>query len=164
MKQLVLIRHAKAEESNAATKDFDRSLNPRGFLDAPKMGLRLKEMGELPQVVFSSPAERTRLTAEFILEQAGFNTELIHWEEEIYEASARILMQVVNRIPDEYDKVWMFGHNPGMTYLAEYLTGEAIGNLPTCGIYAMTFELDSWAAVSQQTGSKKYYIYPKEEI
>jgi phosphohistidine phosphatase len=163
MKQLVLIRHAKSEESNAATKDFDRSLNPRGFSDAPKMGLRLREHGEHPQFVISSPAERARLTAEFVLEQVGFATENIHWEEEVYEASARILMHVVNNISEEYDTVWMFGHNPGFTYLAEYLTGEAIGNIPTCGVYAMTFEVGSWAEVSQHTATRKFYMYPKEE-
>ena len=163
MKQLVLIRHAKSEESNAGTKDFDRSLNPRGFSDAPKMGLRLKELNETPQFVISSPAERARLTAQFVLEQVGYDNDNIHWEEEVYEASARILMNVVNGISDEYETVWMFGHNPGFTYLAEYLTGEVIGNIPTCGAFGMTFDISSWSEVSQNTGSKKFYIYPKDE-
>jgi phosphohistidine phosphatase len=163
MKQLVLIRHAKSEESNAGTKDFDRSLNPRGFSDAPKIGLRLKELGEVPQFVISSPAERARLTAQFVLEQVGFNTDNIHWEEEVYEASARVLMNVINGISEEYDTVWMFGHNPGFTYLTEYLTSEAIGNIPTCGAFAMTFEVDKWAEISQHTAIKKFYIYPKDE-
>ncbi len=163
MKQLVLIRHAKSEESNAGTKDFDRSLNPRGFSDAPKMGLRLRELSEAPQFVISSPAERARLTAQFILEQVGFDGDHIQWEEEVYEASARVLMNIVNGISEEYDTVWMFGHNPGFTYLAEYLTSEAIGNIPTCGVYAMTFEVATWAEVSQHTAVKKFYIYPKDE-
>lgn len=163
MKKLVLIRHAKSEESNAGTKDFDRSLNPRGFSDAPKMGLRLKELGETPQFVISSPAERARLTAQFVLEQVGFESDNIHWEEEVYEASARVLMNIVNGISEEYDTVWMFGHNPGFTYLAEYLTSEAFGNIHTCGVFAMTFEVEKWAEISQHTATKKFYIYPKDE-
>lgn len=163
MKKLILIRHAKSEESNAGTKDFDRLLNPRGFSDAPKMGLRLKELGESPQFVISSPAERARLTAQFVLEQVGFNLDNIHWEGEVYEASARVLMNVINGIAEEFDTVWMFGHNPGFTYLTEYLTSEAIGNIPTCGVFAMTFEVATWAEVSQHTATKQFYIFPKDE-
>ncbi len=161
MKQLVLIRHAKSEWANVVVKDFDRTLNTRGFSDAPKMGLRLKELTALPQLVISSPAERAKLTAQLLLEQVGFDVDQVQWEENIYEASARILLQVVNELPDEYDTVWLFGHNPGLSYLAEYLTGGEVGNIPTCGIYAIDLDVDSWTEVSQHSGNKKFYIYPK---
>lgn len=164
MKKLVLIRHAKSEESNAATKDFERSLNPQGFSDAPRMGVRLHEMGELPQLIISSTAERARTTAQLVIEQIGFNIDNVQWQENVYEASARILLQIINDIPENYQTVWMFGHNPGFTYLAEYLTGEVIGNIPTCGVFAMNLEVEKWAEVSQHTATRKFFIYPKEML
>jgi phosphohistidine phosphatase len=163
MKKLVLIRHAKSEWANVVVKDFDRSLNTRGFSDAPKMGLQLKSLTTKPDLVISSPAERTRLTAQLVLEQIGFDLDEVQWNEEVYEASARTLMNVVNAIPDEFETVWMFGHNPGFSYLAEYLTAGEVGDIPTCGVFAIEFELDSWALVSQNTGHKSFYIYPKLE-
>lgn len=163
MKQLVLIRHAKSEWANVVVKDFERTLNTRGFSDAPKMGLRLKELATSPDLVISSPAERAKLTAQLVLEQVGFDFDQVQWEEDVYEASARILLQVVNNIPDQYNTVWMFGHNPGFSYLAEYLTGAEVGNIPTCGVYAINVEVASWAMVSQNTGSKKFFVYPKLE-
>ncbi len=163
MKQLVLIRHAKSEWANVVVKDFDRTLNTRGFSDAPKMGLQLKDLTSVPQLVISSPAERAKLTAQLVLEQVGFDFDLVQWEEDAYEASARILLQLVNTISDDVDTVWMFGHNPGFSYLAEYLTGAEVGNIPTCGAYAIEFDVTSWSLISQNSGSKKFYIYPKLE-
>ena len=161
MKKLVLIRHAKSEWANVVVKDFDRSLNTRGFSDAPKMGLQLKSLTNKPDLVISSPAERAKLTAQLVLEQMDYDFDAVQWDEEVYEASARTLMNVINAIPDEYETVWMFGHNPGFSYLAEYLTAGEVGNIPTCGVFAMEFELTSWAMISQNTGSKAFYIYPK---
>jgi phosphohistidine phosphatase len=160
-KTLLLIRHAKSDWSVQGQKDFDRELNQRGNMDAPRMGSKLFEMGIKPDLVVSSPAQRARSTAEYICEQIKYPLERIDFNEEIYEASVRTLLKVVNELNDIYSTVVIVGHNPGFSYLAENLTGAVIGDLPTCGIIELTFEFDSWALVSQNTAKLKSFIYPK---
>jgi phosphohistidine phosphatase len=163
-KTLLLIRHAKSDWSIQGQKDFDRELNQRGHTDAPRMGAKLFEMGIKPELVVSSPAQRTKLTAEYICEQVKYPVEKIEYNEEIYEASVRTLLKVVNELDDIYSMVAIVGHNPGFSYLAEYLTGAVIGSLPTCGIVELSFDFNKWSLASQNTASMKCFIYPKMDL
>lgn len=160
-KTLLLIRHAKSDWSVSGQKDFDRALNARGIMDAPRMGSKLHELGIKPDLVISSPARRTTSTAEYICEQIQYPIEKIDFQEDIYEASVRTLLKVVNGLHDKENIVILIGHNPGFSYLAEYLTGTVIGDVPTCGIVELEFNFDSWKLVSQNTATLKRYVYPK---
>jgi phosphohistidine phosphatase len=160
-KTLILIRHGKSDWSNGGEKDFDRPLNQRGNMDAPRMGGKLKELGIVPDLIVSSPALRTTLTTEYICEQINYPIEKIDFQEDIYEASVRTLLKVVNELNDTYNTVVIVGHNPGFSYLAEYLTGSEVGNIPTCGIVELQIEFDKWSLVSQNTAKMKSFIYPK---
>jgi phosphohistidine phosphatase len=160
-KTLILIRHAKSDWSNSGDRDFDRPLNNRGNMDAPRMGGKLKEMDIFPDLIVSSPALRTTLTTEYICEQIKYPFDQVDFQEDIYEASVRTLLKVVNELNDKYNTVVIVGHNPGFSYLAEYLTGTEVGNIPTCGIVELNIEFDKWSLVSQHTATLKNFIYPK---
>lgn len=160
MKTLYIIRHAKSSWAQANTSDFDRTLNDRGFSDAPLMGKVLKEKGILPDAIFTSTAKRALLTATILSKEISF-TKKIKEEPDYYHASASFLLQKINQISDKYDSIFIVGHNPGLTYLAEELTNEDFGNLPTCGIVGVRFEFDSWSMISAGTGDCFYYDYPK---
>lgn len=162
MKKLFLVRHAKAEEGSVGQKDFDRALQQKGLMDAPRMGRTIAENAERPQKLISSPALRAYQTAYFFAEQLKFETSEIELDEDIYEASARSLLKFVNNLEDAYDSIMLFGHNPSFSYLTEYLTKEIIGDIPTCGVVLIHFELDTWQAVSDNTGYLKGTWYPKE--
>lgn len=160
-KLLYLIRHAKSDWSVNGQKDFDRELNSRGYNDAPRMGRKLYDLNVKPDIIISSPAARAKLTAELIAEQIKYETDKIIFEEEIYEASVRTLLAVINTIDDQFASAAIFGHNPGLTYLAEYLTKKTIGNIPTCGVVEISFKLDSWKEISGDLGKMNWFIYPK---
>jgi phosphohistidine phosphatase len=160
-KNLFLVRHAKSDWSQPGQKDFDRDLNARGRLDAPRMGRKLFEMDVKPDLIISSPAERAKLTAEFIAEQLRYDTEKIEWNEEVYEASVRSLLSVINQIDDSIHKAMVVGHNPTFTYIAEYLTKKPFENIPTCGIVHIEFEVGSWKEIAGDLGNLKWFIYPK---
>lgn len=163
-KSLYLVRHAKSDWSIPGRKDFERDLNPRGMLDAPNMGKKLFEMKVMPDLIVSSNAVRAKATAEFISEQIQYNVENILFREEIYEASLRTMLAVINELPENINNIMLFGHNPGLTYLAEYLTKEDIGDIPTCGVVAIEFNTDHWVEISGGTGKLNWFIYPKKDL
>ncbi len=163
-KRLVLVRHAKSDSSDPGQKDFDRLLNVRGFQDAPRTGARLVELGVKPDAVFSSPAMRARMTSEFVCEQLKYDVNEVVYDEELYEASVRSLLNFINAIEDKNSTVLMFGHNPTYTYIAEALSGKEIGNIPTCGAVSLTFEVESWSEVSAGLANLEWFIFPKDGV
>ena len=160
MKNLFLLRHARAEEKQPGQKDFDRNLSAIGLQNATRMGMNFKKKNLQFDIIISSPAVRAITTASLIAEQINYDSSKIHQNEEVYEASIRTLLQVVNQLKDEWNQVLLVSHNPSATYLAEYLTGEPIGDLTTCGVVEMEFNVNSWSEVSEGAGNFKSYEYP----
>ncbi|MEX2380592.1 MAG: histidine phosphatase family protein, partial [Vicingaceae bacterium] len=132
-KKLYIIRHAKSAWNSPTLKDFDRPLNDRGLNDAPSMGRRLSERKILPDLIIASEANRAQTTARLIAKELNYPESDIQFTKDIYHASIKKMIQIINQIDNQYNTVFLFGHNPTFTELAEYLTDEAYGTLPTCG-------------------------------
>lgn len=159
-KQLLLIRHAKSDWGNADLRDFDRPLNKRGKANAPDMAERLVRQRIVPDLIVSSPALRALTTANFFATAWKIAPEAIQKEPTIYEASIKSLVSVINKIDNRYDRIALFGHNPGLTDLANYFDGH-IDNMPTCSVLMLEFPFDDWRMVSADTGKVLLYDYPK---
>ena len=62
MKTLYLLRHAKSDWGDSSLKDFDRPLNDRGWKAAKAIGQEMRGRDMVPDLVFVSPAARTKET------------------------------------------------------------------------------------------------------
>jgi phosphohistidine phosphatase len=147
MKILTLIRHAKSSWDDSALPDKDRPLNKRGLRDAPAMGKRLAKHGVRPDLILSSPATRALTTAEAIAEQIGYPSQAIVVNDRLYISSAGELLAVVRKLDNALERVMLFGHNPGLTDLADQLSSDKIDNIPTCGVVQLTFDIDAWTSI-----------------
>jgi len=114
MKQLVLLRHAKAVPGNEADDDFDRKLAERGREDAPRVAAALVEAGAAPDVVLVSEARRTRETWE--LARPSFPKADVRFLRSLYLCAAEVLMAEAESAG--VDRVMLVGHNPGLHELA----------------------------------------------
>ncbi len=162
MRRLYIIRHAKSSWSEPGLRDFDRPLNSRGKLDAPFMGKRLAAMAIRPNLIFSSPAKRARKTAQCIAEAVNYPAKDIIFFEAIYEAGVADLLRILAQAMDEAGTLFLVGHNFAITDLAEELTGQSLGNIPTCGVVGIEFPTQSWAEVLPGTGKLLFFDYPKK--
>jgi len=160
-KKIFLVRHAKTEEGSSEKRDFDRVLTNRGLQDATRLGKYYNSKNAKPDQILSSDAARAFATAELIASQLGYELSRIHINHEIYDASVRTLLQLVNNLKDEWNSVMIVGHNPPINYLSEYLSGADIGHMNTGSCAVITFESDSWAEISQDSGSLAEYIIAK---
>jgi phosphohistidine phosphatase len=158
MKKLLLIRHAKAEKEITA-RDFDRPLKYPGIQDARFMADRLKEKSLVPQYIVTSPALRTRTTAEIFAETLKLPNPTA--EKAIYEATLQAWLKVINKLPEEYDFIAIVGHNPGISDILYYLTGTS-REVHTTTVALIEFETDDWATISEDSGKLTYYSSPKE--
>ncbi len=158
MKKLLLIRHAKAEKDTAG-KDIDRPLKYTGMQDAAFMADRIRDNGIIPQVIITSPALRTKTTAEIFADHLSLPDAAIN--KSIYEASQQTWLKAINKLSDDYDFIAIVGHNPGVAQILYYLTGET-REVHTSTVAVIDFETDDWASISGDTGKLVYYSSPKE--
>jgi phosphohistidine phosphatase len=161
MKTLFINRHAKSSWKFENLNDFDRPLNSRGRKSAEFMAKRFKERGESFDLILTSPANRAISTAEAFAEAFDYDHALIEEAHSMYHADHGTLLTIIDNMPDAFNSIILFGHNPGFTNLANVLTGETLGNIPTCGIIKIEFDVNSWEEVVPGLGEMKFFDYPK---
>ena len=160
MKKLYLIRHAKSDWSNPSLDDYDRPLNKRGKKNAPKIGVYFNKRRIYPDLIISSPAYRARTTALKIAKKINY-LELIEFNEHLYEASLKTILEIISFIEDENDDVFIIGHNPSLNMLAFYLV-EFTKNIPTSGVLEIEFNCDSWREIKKSNAKLLSFEYPKK--
>lgn len=157
MKKLLLIRHAKATHESGYV-DFDRPLKQSGMQDSVLMATLLKGQLQIPQIIVTSPALRTKTTAEIFANH--FKLPVPGEDKRIYEASENTWVKVINSLPDEYDFIGIVGHNPGISQILYYLTSQ-LKEMPTCAVAVITFENDTWQSISEEDGKLVHFDSPK---
>jgi phosphohistidine phosphatase len=162
MKSLLLMRHAKSSWKDPKLTDHERPLNKRGKKDAPRMGQLLNERKLVPQLIVSSTARRARQTAEAVAEASGFEGN-INFLDHLYMAEAEEFIQTLKEVPDEYDRVLIIGHNPGLETLLQVLSGK-IEALPTAVIAYIKLPIEQWGALSPQTTGQVVEIWRPREL
>ncbi|WP_373033538.1 histidine phosphatase family protein [Sulfurovum sp.] len=160
MKNLYLIRHAKSDWSDESKGDFDRGLNKRGEKAILTMADVLKEKKIMPDFILCSAARRTKLTTQGLAKEIGYTGE-IKYSDALYMAELEKVLTLIQDIDDKYDTVFIVGHNPETTELSNIMTNAYIDNVPTLGIVAIQFSIESWKELKIGEGKLKFFIYPK---
>jgi hypothetical protein len=83
----------------------------------------------------------------------------VHYDERIYEADLRRLLQVSEEIEDEQDPALLVGHNPGLEELRQFLTGQS-RRMPTAALVKITIEGQKWSRVGGKA-SLDWLVTPK---
>jgi phosphohistidine phosphatase len=160
MKILYIIRHAKSSWEDISLSDFERPLNKRGEKDAPFMGKVLKELHVRPDIVYSSPALRAKMTAEIITKEVHYDKDIL-FVDAIYEADVRTLHEFITTIDDENSIVFLFGHNTSLNEVAYKYVGFN-ENIPTCGVVSIVFDIENWSEISERNAKFLSFDYPKK--
>lgn len=146
-KRITLLRHAKAQQPAAGMADRDRPLNERGEQDARMIGRRLRAAGIRPSLLLTSPAIRALQTTRLVAREIGYPLEFLQREADLYLASPQDMLQLVARQDDAFNDILLCGHNPGISELANQLTGAGIDHLPTCGMVVIEAQISSWSGL-----------------
>ena len=163
VKTLDLVRHATAMENYGSQKDIERELTAGGIRHAVILGKYLNSTGVAPQKIVTSNAQRAKHTAMLLADCMHYNEDAVIINDDLYNASIRVLLDAINNLDDESDHIMMVAHNPGISYLVEYLTNEQVGSMFPGSICRLTFK-GNWAEISQNACSLLYYKEPESLI
>jgi len=122
-KHLYLLRHGHSPFGELSDKE--RVLSEQGGRDVSTMGEQLNKKGIKPDFIYCSTAQRTRQTAQHLIESLAVPSDLIQYDERLYNASLESLIYFVREIDDHVGSMLIIGHNPGLSELVQFGDGES---------------------------------------
>lgn len=161
VKDVCFVRHAKSSWDHPGMDDFDRPLDSRGLKDAPMMAAKMRELGLIPDLIITSGANRARSTAEFFRKEFKLDKDKFRVNNDLYEATPEKVYEIVQSVADTAAFVFIFGHNPTLTWVANHLSGVHIDNVPTCGVVHAQAIITSWKKFKPEHAGFIGFHYPK---
>lgn len=162
MKRLVIIRHAKTEQ-RGYDHDYSRELLPRGVEDARQIAAELRDRRIIPGKIISSPAARAKATAQLMAEVLGYPALKIEEMKQLYfDYTTQDFIDLVKRTSNSTDTLFIFGHNPFMHIVAQNLSKDYDGHMPTCSTVVLDFDVDQWKNVEPRQGLLFLHLYPNQ--
>jgi phosphohistidine phosphatase len=161
MKKIVIVRHAKAEDLNEKSTDFKRSLTKKGKNDSRTIAKRIKSLEIHPDLIISSPANRAIETAVNFAEVFDYPVKEIILDEDIYyDFSTEKLMNFIGNSDNKFDNIFIFGHNPSLSYFATYLLKEEKIVLPKTGAVGISFKMEKWKEIFKAEREMVFFENP----
>lgn len=168
MKRLTLLRHAKSGWQDPVKRDFDRPLNDRGRKAAATMGAFMRRESMAFDLVIASPAVRVRQTLEGVEDGLGAPLGPL-FDTRLYMASAALLLEVAQSVPETVERLLLVGHNPGLEDLAlmlvppgEALRGEVEEKYPTATLAELAIDAPRWADLAAGGGRLLRFTRPRD--
>ncbi len=162
MLRLILFRHAKSSWAYPELSDFERPLNERGRRDAPMMASRLLPFVGKTFTVFSSPACRAAATARLAVLLWKKADTTIQYQANLYHATVESLWQFILSQNSKERTLVVFGHNEGLTELAEQCSRGIVKHMPTAGIVVFDFEAEKWPEITLDSARLVQVDFPKK--
>lgn len=162
-RKLFIVRHGKSSWDEEGLDDIDRPLAERGLRNADTMAHRMKELGEIPELILTSPANRALNTALIMAKIWKLDSASLKIDDTLYMAYVPEIEEVVGQAPASVRNLAIFGHNPSFTLYANKFLSDSLDNLPTAGIVLVTLESESWNGINRTMVKKTYVDYPKRK-
>lgn len=147
------MRHGEADAGFGMSGDAVRPLKTNGKSHVFRVGQVLKNSEIQFDLILSSPAVRTRQTASILSSMVPAKN--IQYEEKIYEADPDTLFRLLNQVENEVNHLALVGHNPGISALLTYLTGDQYITLQPGMLGIIEILVDEWKEVGRNTGILK---------
>jgi phosphohistidine phosphatase len=163
MKTILLMRHGKSNWNSPKTIDADRSLAKRGKKDAKRMGRVLVRFDHVPDRIVSSPALRTKQTAEIVAGECRLS-QPVFFDKSLYHGGSGDVLRAIRLLPAEIERPLIVGHNPAMKETAGLLLSGGRGNgikFPTAALVCFLFDSFVWGSFDPDGCTLLWYLIPR---
>ncbi|RXK13050.1 phosphoglycerate mutase [Halarcobacter mediterraneus] len=147
MKTLYIVRHGEKNIIDETVDDYDIEVTKKGLKDIENQSIKLKEKGVIPDLIVSSPAIRTRQTADIISKELNY-TKNIMYNEVLYQAFMNELVESITYTFDDVNTLIIVGHNPSLTALGVSFVGLK-EKILMGEIVRIDFNCNSWTEIDK---------------
>ncbi|MGK2878967.1 MAG: SixA phosphatase family protein [Solirubrobacterales bacterium] len=166
MRHLYLLRHAKSSWELAGQLDYERGLTERGWNDCELIAELILDRGIEPDFIYCSGARRARETLMAVARALPRDAKT-EFEDAIYRASRKDLLDVLRGVPKKRKAVLLVGHNPSIHDLSVEIARESEGltrvaaKFPTAALAEFEFDGD-WSELATDTVDLANFTTPKQ--
>jgi phosphohistidine phosphatase len=136
-------------------------LTKKGRKNIDTIGSYLKLRGIRPDTILASCARRTEETADLLAKKLEYDGP-VNYMQELYFTDTDTLKQIIMLQENDADTIFVVGHNPQVTDMANALIDEHISKIPTMGVVAIEFDIGRWSEIEHMKGKMDFFIYPKQ--
>jgi len=157
---LTIMRHGRAESNPGS--DFDRRLAPLGVRRSRLVAEQLQQAGVSWDRVVTSPAVRASQTAAAVLEVVPSGRRPQE-DRDLYDSTTpEALMSALKRHAAGGRSVALFGHNPGLSWLARWLCPDVGENLDTSDAVVLELDQSDWDDVAPASAKLRFRSRPDD--
>ena len=110
------------------------------------MGKFLSKRAEVPELILSSTALRTRETTKLAMEAGNWDVD-IELEKKIYEASLEEIINIIKSQDDKYNFICLVGHEPIFSTIITLIDNKKKIKFPTATMARISFYTSDWKRV-----------------
>jgi phosphohistidine phosphatase len=159
MKKIILVRHGKSSWEHDVT-DKERPLKKRGITDAHLVSEAFLTKKVSLDAIYSSAANRAFSTCEIFVKVFNREVASVTVLDKLYDFEGQIVIDFIKSLDDRYNNVMIFGHNNAFTSICNIFGDVYIDNLPTSGLVAIDFDVNSWVDIKK--GKTSLTIFPRD--
>ncbi len=164
MKNIVIIRHAKAEALHNDESDFDRKLTERGKKNAAEVAKILSVKNIRPEVMISSPAKRALRTAKIFADRFDMKKSAVITKDFLYaDYSMDEIVKMLSEEFDSFGNVFIIGHNPVIVQLISSFCTSFEADFPTSAATVIAFDVDNWNEIKAGSGKQLLFELPSKK-
>ena len=153
MRQLMLMRHGEAESIFDAKSDHARCLTEFGKNQTTAQAHRFAPKPN--DTLLVSDAMRTQQTAQILMDHCRSHSPdfapTLTLSEKAYLSDFQSYMDLIGMTSDDTARLWVIGHNPGISELAFHLTHAYVG-MGTSDIAEIQLDLNHWLDIGPSSG------------
>lgn len=161
MKNLILIRHAKATQ-DFSFKDFDRNIIPKGINNSILVAEKSKYLVDSSYTIWSSSAVRAHETCKVFVKYWEFDPNQIILKDNLYTFDGNTLEKIIKTCPDSIENLVIFGHNNALTDFVNQFGSLYIDSIPTSGLVSIVFNTVNWQSINK--GKTDKIIFPNHSV
>lgn len=165
MKTLILVSHAKADETDPLMDDCIRPLSPAGERAAAsladQLAVQLAELESPVDVLLSSHSVCSRSTAEAIASKLSLEVLI---DRRLYDGGVQDLHDAVHSLDYRHNTVVMVGHNPTLSEFARYIMDARRDDIPYASAVVVELAINTWRQIFLGKGLFRTQLFPAVEV
>ena len=166
MKSLSFLRHAESEYNYIDNSDFDRPIKKSGLKMTKICAEYLKKNNISYDLLFCSPALRTKQTSSYFLTAMNLKTIKVVYDYNLYEGSSENFLLRVSNLK-KYQDILVVTHEPQILFFKDFFLSKTdcwqkIKDLEivTSSILSINFDINMWNEINDSNVQSYKFLNP----
>ena len=166
MKSLSFMRHAESDPNYLDESDFDRPTKKSGLTMTKICAEYLKKNNISYDLLFCSPALRTKQTSSYFLTAMNLKTIKVVYDYNLYEGSSENFLLRVSNLK-KYQDILVVTHEPQILFFKDFFLSKTdfwpkIKDLEivTSSIFSINFDINMWNEINESNVQSYKFLNP----